>query len=121
MRGKITSAFGKRRDPLSGKRRFHCGIDISANVGTAIVAAESGKVIYSGRKGGYGNVVILRHKNGYITVYGHNNKNKVKQGNNVKKGQLIARSGMTGRVTGAHLHFEIRKYVTPLNPMRFLK
>lgn len=121
IKGRITSAFGKRQDPFSGKKRFHCGVDISANVGTAVKAAASGKVIYSGWKGGYGNVVILRHKNGYISVYGHNHKNKVKTGQFVKQGQLIARSGMTGRVTGAHLHFEIRKYVTPLNPMRFLK
>jgi murein DD-endopeptidase MepM/ murein hydrolase activator NlpD len=119
--GRITSGFGKRKDPISGKRRFHCGIDISANVGTPVKAAADGKVIYSGWKAGYGNVVILRHKNGYISVYAHNSKNVVKLNRWVKRGQVIAKSGMTGAVTGAHLHFEIRKYINALNPMRMLR
>jgi len=121
MKGKITSGFGRRLDPISRKRRFHCGIDISANVGTAVRASAPGNVIFSGWKGGYGKVVIIRHRGGYITVYAHNSKNMVKKGTPVKKGSLIARSGMTGAVTGAHLHFEIRKYVTPLNPLRLLR
>lgn len=121
MRGKITSGFGTRRDPLSGKRRFHCGIDISANVGTPVRASAGGKVIFSGWKDGYGKVVILRHRGGYITVYAHNSKNNVRINDFVKRGTVIARSGMTGAVTGAHLHFEIRKYVTPLNPLRLLR
>lgn len=120
-RGRITSGFGTRRDPFSGKRSFHCGIDISANVGTAIRASAGGRVIFSGWKSGYGKVVIIRHRGGYITVYAHNSKNLVKKNDTVRRGSLVARSGMTGAVTGAHLHFEIRKYVTPLNPMRLLK
>lgn len=121
LRGRITSTFGKRIDPFTKKRKFHCGLDISANVGTPIRAAKNGKVIFSGWKAGYGNVIILRHAKGYITVYAHNRKNAVGEDETVTTGQVIAYSGMTGAVTGAHLHFEIRKYLTPLNPLRFLR
>jgi murein DD-endopeptidase MepM/ murein hydrolase activator NlpD len=121
LRGKITSGFGNRKDPFSGKRAFHCGIDISVNEGTPIRASSAGRVIFSGWKEGYGRVVILRHEGGYITVYAHNSKNKVNVNDRVDTGEIIALSGKTGAVTGAHLHFELRKYVTPLNPMRFLK
>jgi LysM repeat protein len=121
LRGKITSTFGKRTDPFTRKKKFHCGLDISANIGTPIRAAKTGKVIFSGWKAGYGNVIILRHSKGYITVYAHNRKNTVGEDEVVKTGQIIAYSGMTGAVTGAHLHFEIRKYLTPLNPIRFLR
>lgn len=121
LKGRITSGFGNRRDPFSGKRAFHCGIDISVNEGTPIRASSGGRVIFSGWKDGYGKVVILRHEGGYITVYAHNSKNRVAVNDRVHAGDTIALSGKTGAVTGAHLHFEIRKYVTPLNPMRFLK
>lgn len=118
---RVTSGFGTRKDPFDGSRRFHSGIDISANEGTQVKAAGSGKVIFSGWKDGYGKTIILRHENGYITVYAHNSKTLVKEGAEVKRGHIIALSGQTGAVTGAHLHFEVRKYLTPLNPMRFLK
>lgn len=120
LRGRITSGFGTRRDPLKGGRQFHCGIDISANLGTRVRAAADGRVIFSGWKTGYGNVVIVRHDGGYITVYAHNSKNLVEESSRVSRGDSIAQSGMTGAVTGAHLHFEIRKYVNPLNPLRLL-
>jgi murein DD-endopeptidase MepM/ murein hydrolase activator NlpD len=120
LRGRITSGFGNRTDPLSGRRRFHCGIDISANMGTPVHAVSNGRIIFSGWKPGYGNVVIIRHRGGYISVYAHNSKNLAPVDRVVKKGDTIAYSGMTGAVTGAHLHFELRKYVTPLNPLRFL-
>ncbi|HOJ27691.1 MAG TPA: M23 family metallopeptidase [Spirochaetota bacterium] len=119
--GKITSGFGTRRNPLGKGRQFHCGLDISCNVGTPVKAALDGTVIYAGWKDGYGNVVVLKHDKGYISVYGHNSKNLVKEGDSVQKGQVIAKSGMTGSVTGAHVHFEFRKYITPLNPLRYLK
>ena len=121
MRGRITSTFGTRRSPFNRKWQFHCGIDISAVQGTPIRAAASGRVIYSGWKPGYGRVVILKHKQGYITVYAHNWKNKVRLNQWVRQGRIIALSGNTGVTTGAHLHFELRKYVTPLNPMRFIR
>ena len=120
VRGRITSNFGNRNDPFSGKIKFHCGIDIGAKVGSPIRAAAEGKVIYSGWKGGYGKVVIIKHKKGYLSVYAHNNKNLVKKNDRVPKGKVIAYTGMTGAVTGPHLHFEIRKYLTPLNPLKIL-
>ncbi len=120
LRGKITSGFGTRKDPFSGKKSFHCGIDISSDIGEKVNAAADGRVIFSGWKKGYGKVVIIRHEGGYITVYAHNSKNLVKAQDLVEKGAVIALSGNTGAVTGAHLHFELRKYLTPLNPMRFL-
>ncbi len=119
--GKITSSFGSRRNPLGKGKQFHCGLDISCDVGTPVRAALDGTVIFSGWKDGYGNVVVLKHDNGYITVYGHNSNNLVQEGDSVQKGQVIAKSGMTGSVTGAHLHFEFRKYITPLNPLSYLK
>ena len=121
MRGRITSGFGTRVDPFTRDRRFHCGIDISANVGTPVRAAGNGRVIFNGWKPGYGKVVIVRHEGGYITVYAHNSRNVSPVDGEVSRGEIIAYSGMTGAVTGAHLHFEVRKYVNPLNPMRFLK
>jgi murein DD-endopeptidase MepM/ murein hydrolase activator NlpD len=121
VNGKITSSFGTRRNPLGKGRQFHCGLDISCDVDTPVRAAMDGTVIYSGWKDGYGNVVVIKHNKGYISVYGHNSNNLVKEGDSVQKGQVIAKSGMTGSVTGAHVHFEFRKYITPLNPLRYLK
>ncbi len=120
LHGRITSGFGTRNDPFTGVRKFHCGIDIGANIGTPVRAAAPGRVIFSGWKGGYGKVIIIRHKGGYITVYAHNNKNIVSENDWVPARKVIAYSGMSGAVTGAHLHFEVRKYINPLNPRRFL-
>ncbi len=121
IRGRITSGFGNRRDPFSGSRRFHCGVDISASPGTPILASAGGTVIFNGWKDGYGNMIVIRHEKGYITVYAHNKLNIAAEGSVVERGEKIALSGMTGAVTGAHLHFEIRKYLTPLNPLKKLK
>lgn len=123
LQGRITSGFGTRIDPLGrGRRRsFHNGMDISAEIGTPVKAAEKGTVIFSGWKDGYGKLVVVRHDNGYVTVYGHNSELKKNEGDDVDKGEIVSLSGMTGAVTGAHLHFEIQKYGTPLNPARLLK
>jgi murein DD-endopeptidase MepM/ murein hydrolase activator NlpD len=121
LRGKITSGFGSRNDPFSGHRQFHNGIDISAESGTPVKATADGVVIFAGWKDGYGNLVVIKHRNGYFSVYGHNSELKVNEGDSVQKGDIISLSGMTGAVTGAHLHFEIQKYQTPLNPLRLLK
>jgi murein DD-endopeptidase MepM/ murein hydrolase activator NlpD len=121
LRGKITSGFGTRKDPFSGKRSFHNGLDISAESGTPVRACAAGSVIFSGWKDGYGNLVVLKHKNGYISVYGHNSVLKVEEGDLVQKGDVVSLSGMTGAVTGAHLHFELQRYQIPLNPKRLLK
>lgn len=120
LRGRISSGFGNRRDPFNGSRRFHCGIDISADPGTPIRAVAAGTVIFNGWKDGYGNMIVIRHENGYISVYAHNSENLATEGSAVNKGDKIALSGMTGAVTGAHLHFELRRYLTPLNPLKML-
>ena len=116
-RGRITSSFGNRRDPFTRTRRFHSGIDISLDPGTPIFAAANGTVIFSGWKEGYGNTVVLKHERGYITVYAHNSSNGVPEGETVKQGQQIALSGMTGLATGPHLHYELYRNGTPVNPL----
>jgi lipoprotein NlpD len=114
-KGVLTSKYGIR-----GGRR-HDGIDVAAPEGTAVLAAADGKVLYSGdQQRGYGNLVIIRHKDDMITVYAHNKVNLVKEGQAVKQGQVIAQVGTTGRATGPHVHFEIRKRTKPRNPLFFL-
>jgi murein DD-endopeptidase MepM/ murein hydrolase activator NlpD len=116
VEGKITDVF---REAESKK---HQGIDISCPAGTPIKASNAGKVIYSnnGVKG-YGNLIILRHSEEYVTVYAHNQVNLIEEGTWTEKGQIIGKVGQTGRATGPHLHFEIRKNNNPLNPSLFLK
>lgn len=114
-RSAISSEFGSRR----GKN--HDGIDIPAPTGTQIVASEAGRVIYSGSGiSGYGNLTIIGHKDRYFTVYAHADKNLMKKGVMVKRGQVIAYVGNTGKSSGPHLHFEIRKKSSPQNPMAFI-
>ena len=114
LNGRFTSPFGIR----NGRR--HDGIDIAAKTGTPIKAAGSGKVVFSGKMRGYGNLVIVRHKGDFFTVYAHNSRNLVKKGNSVKRGQRIAKVGRTGRATGPHLHFEVRNGQKARNPLFFL-
>ncbi|MDA3900454.1 MAG: M23 family metallopeptidase [Spirochaetes bacterium] len=121
LHGAITSSFGMRRHPITGNRQFHNGIDIRAGINTTVRAAEAGQVIYNGWKDGYGKMIVVKHKNNYITVYAHLNDYVVKNNDKVKKGERIGLSGNTGLSTGPHLHFEIRKYETPLNPARMIK
>lgn len=112
----ISSRYGMRRG------RMHHGIDIPSPMGTKIVASDSGKVIYSASKiSGYGRMTIIAHEDDYLTVYAHNTKNLFKEGDYVKKGDVIALSGKTGRVTGPHLHFEVRKKDQSIDPFKFLK
>jgi len=120
VQGVVSSLFGSRADPLSGKEKFHEGVDIAAPSGTPIKAAAGGKVIFSGQRAGYGNVVELDHGGGVITRYGHNAANLVSAGDEVAAGQAIALVGNTGRSTGAHLHFEVRKAGKPINPETLL-
>jgi lipoprotein NlpD len=112
--GKVTSQFGIR----DGRR--HDGIDIPAPKGTPIKAADSGSVVFSDKMRGYGNLILLRHKDDFFTAYAHNDRNKAKKGENVKKGQVIGTVGRTGRATGSHLHFEIRHGQRARNPLFFL-
>ena len=114
----ITSYYGWRT--VFGKREYHYGIDLRAAVGTAIYAADGGKVIFAGTASGYGKLIKIQHDNGDLTYYAHLNSFSVKAGDRVYKGQLIAKSGKTGRVTGPHLHFEIRKNGVRVNPVTYL-
>lgn len=121
VEGRITSSFGRRISPISGKRSFHTGLDIGCPMDTPVKAAADGKVIFSGWKEIFGNMIIIKHDDGFISVYGHHRENIAKEDDEVKAGDVIARSGTSGASTGPHLHFEIRKHLTPLNPIRFLR
>jgi murein DD-endopeptidase MepM/ murein hydrolase activator NlpD len=113
--GSVTSRFGFRWG------RIHEGIDISGHIGDPIYAADGGTVIFSGTEGGYGNIVKIDHGNGYITYYGHNSKNLVKVGQKVSKGQEIAKLGNTGNSTGPHVHFQVMKNGSPVDPLKYLR
>ncbi len=119
--GEITSYYGWRASPFGGQSRsFHNGIDIANNVGSDIVAAADGTVTQAGWMGAYGRTVTIDHGYGFKTMYGHNYRLLVQEGQQVKKGDVIAALGNSGRSTGPHLHFTIFKYDTPLDPMLFL-
>jgi len=118
--GPITSPFGWRTHPIFGTRILHTGIDIGADYGDRVVAADSGIVIAAGWMGGYGKAVIIDHGNGIATLYGHNSELLVAEGQRVVKGQTIARAGATGYATGPHVHFEVRVNGTPVNPLPYL-
>jgi len=114
IRGRLTSRFGPR-----GKS-FHDGIDLAAPSGTPIHASNTGRVIYSDELRGYGNLIIVRHLDGFASVYAHNQKNLAREGQRVSKGQVIAEVGSTGRVSGPHLHFEIRRNNVATDPLYYL-
>jgi murein DD-endopeptidase MepM/ murein hydrolase activator NlpD len=120
VKGKISSYYGLRRSPFSGRFKYHKGLDIAAPIGKPIRAVADGVVIYSGWKSGYGKMIIIKHKNNLETIYGHSKINHVKKGDFVKKGQIISRVGNTGKSTGPHLHFEIRNKMGPQNPLSYL-
>ncbi|WP_432402322.1 murein hydrolase activator EnvC family protein [Wukongibacter sp. M2B1] len=114
---RITSPFGYRVHPILKKKKLHTGVDIGVTSNNNIVAAQSGTVIHAGWLGGYGKVVMIDHGGGIVTLYAHNNKLLVKEGQKVTRGTSIAKSGSTGMSTGPHLHFEVRengKYVNPI-------
>ncbi|MBN8219841.1 MAG: M23 family metallopeptidase [Spirochaetes bacterium] len=118
---RLTSGFGWRVHPISGNKAFHTGIDIGAKMKTPIHAAADGVVAFAGDGGSYGNMILLRHKNGLFTVYGHASKLIAKKGQYVKRGQKIALVGSTGASTGAHLHFEVKSTEKHVNPHIALK
>lgn len=119
-RGWVTSDFGYRLDPYTAARKQHAGIDIANAIGTPIVAPANGTVIYASYENGYGNVLVLDHGSGIKTRYAHLSKIHVRMGDRVKRGQLIAALGNTGRSTGPHLHYEVRINGTPENPRKFI-
>lgn len=117
----ITSSFGNRLHPILKSWIFHTGLDIGCSSGKDILAAASGKVIMAQVYGGYGNCVMIDHGGGIVTLYGHASKLCVSKGDVVKRGQVVAKVGSTGRSTGPHLHFEVRKNGEYVNPMKYFK
>lgn len=114
-KGSLTSRFGRRGS------RMHDGIDIGAKEGTPVYAAAGGEVVYSDQRlSGYGKLIIIRHTSDMFTAYAHNQRNLVRKGDKVKSGDVIARVGRTGRASGPHLHFEVRRGSTPVDPLAYL-
>ena len=120
VQGRISSEYGWREHPIKRERLFHTGIDIAIPYGTPVYAAETGVIQFSGWAEGYGNLVIIRHRDNSLTYYGHNLELLVRKGQAVKQGKVIALSGNSGLSTGPHLHFEIRINGRHTNPLRYL-
>jgi murein DD-endopeptidase MepM/ murein hydrolase activator NlpD len=121
MQGWISSYFGYRADPFTGRNAFHRGVDFAGPAGAQVVAVASGVVTYSKERFGYGKVVEINHGNGYVTRYGHNSRLLVAVGDTIQKGQAISLIGSTGRSTGPHLHFEVLKQGRAVDPMSFVR
>jgi murein DD-endopeptidase MepM/ murein hydrolase activator NlpD len=119
--GWISSGFGYRNDPFSGKRAFHAGVDIASTIGVPIKAVAAGVVTTAKVKPGYGITVEINHGKGYATRYAHAREALVKVGDRVEKGDAVAMVGSTGRSTGAHLHFEVLRDRKPVNPRKYLR
>ncbi|MGK0298815.1 MAG: murein DD-endopeptidase MepM/ murein hydrolase activator NlpD [Gammaproteobacteria bacterium] len=118
--GYLSSLFGYRTDPMSGKKEFHEGLDFAGKLGTPVVAVAAGIVTWSGIRYGYGNMIEVNHGNGYITRYAHNNKNLVSVGEKVERTEVIATMGNTGRSTGTHVHFEVIYNGRHVDPKKYL-
>ncbi len=116
----VTSEFGGRLDPITGQRDGHTGMDLGVPTGTPIRAALGGTVTLSRYNGSYGNCVMIDHGNGLVTLYGHNSRLLVRAGQTVQAGDVVSLSGATGRVTGPHLHFEVRVNGQRTNPRYYL-
>lgn len=121
IQGWISSYFGHRPDPFTGRNAFHRGLDFAGPAGSQVVSVASGVVTYSKDRFGYGRTVEINHGNGYVTRYAHNQKALVAVGDTVQKGQPIALIGSTGRSTGPHLHFEVLRNGRAVDPMSFVR
>ena len=120
VKGWVTSGYGYRRSPFTGKRSFHAGLDISTRIGTPIVAPAAGVVTYVGWEGGYGRIVAINHGHGIVTRYAHLSKALVKTGQKVARDQKIALVGTSGRSSGPHLHYEVLLSGVPTNPKYYI-
>lgn len=118
--GRLLSSFGERTDPFSGEGALHTGVDLSAAMGTPVHAAADGIVVRAEWMSGYGRLVVIDHGNGLQTFYGHLSRFDVVTGEEIRRGDVIGRSGASGRVTSPHLHYEVRMAGTPVNPYPFL-
>ena len=118
--GWVSSGFGRRVDPFTGRGKMHKGLDFAAMIGTPIYAPADGVVSYAGREGGYGKIVSIDHGYGIVTRYAHNSRLLVKTGERVKRWQKIAEVGSTGRSSGPHLHYEVRVNGVPVNPENYI-
>jgi murein DD-endopeptidase MepM/ murein hydrolase activator NlpD len=121
LRGYMTSGYGWRRDPFSGRSAMHRGVDFAARSGADVITVAAGIVTFAGDRNGYGIMVEINHGNGYVTRYGHNSKVLVKPGDRVLKGQRIALVGSTGRSTGPHVHFEVLRNGVVVNPGEYIR
>lgn len=119
--GWLSSAYGYRTHPISGRRQFHQGVDLAGLKNDPVEAVASGLVTWSGTRSGYGMLIEVDHRNGYRTRYGHNQENMVNVGELVKQGQVIAKMGSTGRSTGPHVHFEVLKDGKKIDPKKYLQ
>lgn len=119
--GWLSSYYGKRSDPFTGKQQFHHGVDFAGTAGSEVLAVAAGVVTYAGDRYSYGNMVEVNHGNGLVTRYGHAEETLVEVGETVAKGQTIALMGSTGRSTGPHVHFEVLKNGRKVNPLKYVK
>ncbi|MXY04777.1 MAG: M23 family metallopeptidase [Gammaproteobacteria bacterium] len=119
--GWVSSPYGRRIDPISGKMAWHTGVDFAGRRGSDVVAVDRGIVVFAGYRAGYGNLVELAHLDGHVTRYGHQGSIAVSRGDIVGQGQVIGSMGDTGRSTGPHVHFEVLKNGRHRSPMKYLK
>ena len=121
VKGWLSSQYGMRTDPFHGKQQWHSGIDFAGREGSDIIAVAAGVVTWSGTQSGYGNMVEINHSDGYVTRYAHNKENLAKLGAIVKRGDVIAKMGSTGRSTGPHVHFEVYKNGRTVDPSTYIR
>ena len=121
VKGWMSSEYGMRTDPFHGEKRWHAGVDFAGRQGAEVIAVASGVVTWSGDRSGYGQMVEINHSDGFVTRYAHNEKNVAKLGAVVKKGELIATMGSSGRSTGPHVHFEVYKNGRTVDPASYIK
>jgi murein DD-endopeptidase MepM/ murein hydrolase activator NlpD len=120
VQGRLMGGFGERQDPFSGEGAYHTGVDISAAPGTPVHSTADGRVQFAGFYHGYGRLVIVNHGNNYETYYAHLSNISVTEGEELRRGEQVGLVGSSGRSTGPHLHYEVRRGSAPLNPYRFL-